>query len=267
MLLAACGLVLAACSGPALTPTLTPTAADTETPTDTIVWFPATATSTALAMQLPSPTQDDRPGMGDLLFSDSFDQPALWNTANSAQASAMLANARLVLSINEPGPLSITSLRDQPSAGDFYAEVTANLSLCSGKDQYGILFRAAGNRDYYRFVLNCNGQERLERVRGGVAYSVQDWLESNDVPRGAPAQIELDVWAVGREMRLFVNDQYQFSTIDPVFSAGTFGFFAYASGKSPVTISFSDLSVYSVSYILPTLTPVPSWTPAKTITP
>ena len=266
-MLAVCGMMLAACSGPVLTPTVTPTAAATETPTDTIVWFPPTATPTALPVQPPTPTQDERPGMGALLFSDPFNEAAAWNTASSAQASVLLANNRLVLSINGAGPLSITSLRDQPSAGDFYAEATANLSLCSSKDQYGMLFRATGNRDFYRFVLNCDGQERLERVRGGVAYSVQDWLASSQIPRAAPAQVKLGVWAVGREMRLFVNDQFQFSLVDPVFPAGTIGFFAFASGKSPVTISFSDLSVYSVSYILPTPTPVPSWTPTKTINP
>jgi len=68
-------------------------------------------------------------------------------------------------------------------------------------------------------------------------------------------------------MRLFLNDAFQFSMVDPVFSAGTFGFFAYASGKSPVTISFSDLSVYSVSFLLPTPSPIPSWTPAKSSKP
>jgi hypothetical protein len=204
--------------------------------------------------------------MGDLLFSDSFDDPTFWNTASSAEASAILANNRLVLSITVPGPLSIASRRDQPSAGDFYADATANLSLCSSNDQYGMLFRASSSGDYYRFVLNCSGQERLERVRGGVTYPLLGWLSSNDVPVGAPAQIKLGVWAVGREMRLFLNDIYQFSMVDPVFSVGTFGFFAYANGKSPVTISFSDLSVYSVSYILPTLSPVPSWTPLPSVT-
>jgi len=111
-----------------------------------------------LPAQPASPTQDARPGTGDLLFSDSFDQPAIWNTASSAQASALLSNNRLVLSINEPGPLYITSLRSQPVAGNFYAEATAILSLCSGNDQYGMLFRAGGSVDYYRFVLNCNGR-------------------------------------------------------------------------------------------------------------
>jgi len=211
-------------------------------------------------VQPATPTADDRPGMGELLFSDSFDDPAFWNTASSADASAILANDRLVLSITQPGPLLIASRRDQPSAGDFYAEATANLSLCSGNDQYGMLFRVESSADFYRFDITCNGQERLDRVRAGVAYPLENWLSSNDVPLAAPAQIKLGVWADGQEIRLFLNDTYQFSMTDPVFSSGGFGFFAYASGKSPVTISFSDLSVYSVSYILPTPSLVPSLT-------
>jgi hypothetical protein len=266
LLMAMCGLMLAGCTGPAATPILTPTAAASATPTATVIWFPATATATATDAQPATPTADSRPGVGDLLFSDSFDDPAFWNTAGSDDASAILTNNRLVLSITQPGPLAIASLRNQPSAGDFYAEATANISLCSGTDQYGMLFRAAGSGDYYRFVLNCNGQERLERVRGGVAYPLLGWLSSNAVPMGAPAQVKLGVWTVGREMRLFLNETFQFSLTDPVFSAGTFGFFAYANGKSPVTISFSDLSVYSVAYTLPTPSPVPSWTPLPATT-
>jgi hypothetical protein len=263
-LLIACGMVLAACSGPVLAPTQTPTPAASPTPTDTIVWFPPTPTPTQLPSQAPAPTRDNRPGLGELLFSDSFDQPALWNTASSAQASATVTRNRLVLSITEPGPLSIASLRSQPAVGDFYAEATVDISLCSGADQYGMLFRASGSRDYYRFVLNCSGQERLERLSKGITYPLLGWLKSNDVPQGAPAQIKLGVWAVGREIRLFLNDNFQFSLVDPVFPSGGLGFFAYAGGKSPVTVSFSDLSVYSVSYVLPTASPVPSWTPAKT---
>ena len=266
LLLAAGGLILAGCAGPVLAPTLTPTAPASPTPTATILWFPPTDTPTATSVLPATPTMDERPGMGDLLFSDSFDDPAFWNTASSAQASAILTNNRLVLSITQPGPLSITSRRDQPSLSDFYAEATANISLCSSKDQYGMLFRASTSADYYRFVLNCSGQERLERISGGVTYPLLDWLASNAAPVGAPAQIKLGVWAVGREMRLFLNDQYQFSMTDPIFSAGTIGFFAYANGKSPVTISFSDLSAYSISYILPTPSPAPSWTPIPAAT-
>jgi hypothetical protein len=201
-----------------------------------------------------------QPGKGVLIFSDSFDQPEMWSTASSPQASATVTRNRLILSINEPGPLSIISLRSQPTVGDFYAEALADISLCSGKDQYGMIYRDAYGGNYYRFTLNCNGQLRLERVRGGETYLLSEWVSSGDAPSGAPAQARLGVWAVGREMRVFLNDHYQFSQLDPVFSNGTIGFYIYASGQTPVTISFSELSVHSVSFVSPT----PSLTPLRT---
>jgi hypothetical protein len=259
--LAACGLVLAACTGPIALPTETATPFSTETPTPTIIWFPPTNTPTIFPTQPATPTQEYHPGVGSLIFSDPFDQPELWNTANTESASAAVTRNQLVLSISGLGPLSIASLRSQPETGDFYAEAMVDISLCSGKDQYGMLFRASGSADYYRFAINCSGGLRLERLRAGETYPLNDWLASGDAPFGAPAQVKIGVWAVGREMRVFLNDHYQVSVLDPVFSSGTIGFFIFASGQNPVTISFSNLSVYSVFYVPPTPTPVPSWTP------
>jgi len=268
-ILSLCSWILAACSAPTPAPTATPPPAPSPTPTATIVWFPATPTSTASPALPPTSTPDNRPGLSSQIISDTFDQPALWDTSSSPQASAMVSLNKLVLSVNQTGPLSIVSLRAKPAEGDFYAEASAYISLCGDKDQYGMLFRAAGSQDYYRFTLNCNGQERLERERAGVIYTLLDWLASDDIPRGGPAQVKLGVWAVGKEMRLFLNDHFQFSATDPVFSSGTFGFFAYANAKDPITISFSDFSVYSISYIPPSPTPLPAGTkpPEATRTP
>jgi hypothetical protein len=205
--------------------------------------------------------------VGDLIFFDSFDQPELWNTSSSMQAGATVTRNRLVLSISEPGPLRIISLRSQPVLGDFYTEAMVDISLCNGLDQYGIVFRVSSENDLYRFTVNCSGQLRLERVRGGETYPLLDWLSSGDAPLGAPAQVKLGVWAVGREMRVFLNDHFQFSQSDTVFSSGTIGFFLYAGGNSPVTISFSDMSVYSVFYISPTPSMTPSVTPIPTRNP
>ena len=260
LLLAASGLVLAACSGPNPIPTGTPTLFAPETPTPTIVWFPPTDTPTFFPTQTPVPTEDFHPGVGNLIFSDSFDQTEVWNTVSSAQASASLTRNRLVLSISGPGPLSIISRRNQPVVGDFYAQAMVEVNLCSGKDQYGMLFRVSSSENYYRFTVNCSGQLRLERVRGGETYPLLDWLSSGDAHPGAPAQVKLGLWAVGREIRVFLNGNHQFTQFDPVFSDGTIGFFIKATGQTPVTVSFSDLSVYSVYYNSPT----PSLTPSLT---
>ncbi len=267
LLLPACGMVLAACSGPLAIPIGTPTISPTETPSPTIVWFPATNTPTIFPSQSPTSTENYHPGVASLIFSDSFDQAELWNTASSAQASATLTRNRLVLSITGPGPLSILSLRSQPEMGDFYTEAQVDISLCSDKDQYGMVLRATPGGNYYRFTINCSGQERLESVRSGETYPLIDWLSSGDAPSGAPAQVKLGVWAVGREMRFFLNDHYQFSLLDPVFSSGTVGFFIHANGQTPVTISFSNLAIYSVFYISPTPSLTPSRTPTPTLTP
>jgi len=252
---------LTACSGlfPALPPTPTPVPA-TGTPTATIVWFPPTNTPTIFPTQTILSTPQQRPGLGELLFSDPFDQPELWSTAAGSQASATWDRNRLILSISGRGPLFISSLRNQPILRDFYSEVIVTLHLCGEKDQFGMIFRAAPGGNYYRFTVRCDGQARMERSLSGSNQPLLNWLSSGDAPSAAPAQVKLGAWVVGSEMRFFLNNNYQFSVRDRFLYAGTLGFFAYANGATPITVSFSDLSVYSVTYVSPT----PSLTPSRT---
>ena len=137
-------------------------------------------------------------------------------------------------------------------------EATVTLSLCGSKNQFGMVFRAAPGDNFYRFVVSCNGQTRLERSISGSRLPLLDWLSSGDAPIAAPAEVKIGVWAVGGEMRFFLNDHFQFSLSDPVFTSGTIGFFVFANGQTPVTVSFTGLSVFSVHYIPPTFTPAPS---------
>jgi hypothetical protein len=256
---------LTACGGlsPASTPTSTPVV-DTSTPTATIVWFPPTNTPSPIPARTTAPTPDQRPGLAELLFSDIFDQPDLWSKSVSDWASATVNRNRLVLSISGSGPVSILSLRSQPVLRDFYAEAMAKLSLCGGRNQFGMVFRSASGQDYYRFTVSCDGQARAERVRSGSNTPLLDWFSSGDIPSAAPAGVKLGVWAVGGEMRFFLNDHFQFSVRDSILSSGTLGFFAYANAADPITVSFSDLAVYSVAYTSPTPSPTPSRTPSPT---
>jgi hypothetical protein len=267
---------LTACSGlfpdsSEETPTLSPIPV-TEAPTATIVWFPPTNTPTIFPTQTVQPTPDLRPGVGDLLLNDSFDQPELWNTSTGSLASATVTGDKLLLSISGQGPLSISSLRTQPLLEDFYAEVNVSLSLCGDQDQFGVIYRASPGDNYYRFVVRCNGQVRMERSLSGSRQPLQDWLSSGDAPSAAPAQIKLGMWVAGNEMRFFLNDNYQFTARDPILHQGALGFFVYANGSTPITASFSDLSVYAVTYISPTpsltpsRTPIPSRTPRPSLT-
>jgi hypothetical protein len=220
---------------------ITPT--ETPPPTSTIVWFPPSATPTLRAESLLLPTADLRPALGGILIEDDFSDSSLWTLTTTNQGSAIIENNRLTLSVQ--GGANILTLRNDLLLTDFYAEITAKPSLCRGEDNYGLLIRADG-ASYYRFVLACNGTIRAERLLNGNRLPLQAPLPSADAPPGAPGEVRIGVWAVGREMRLFLNGRFQFSISEPALPSGTIGVFVRSAGDTAVVVSFSELVIQRV---------------------
>jgi hypothetical protein len=244
-ILTAC--LLASCSTmDALLATSTPIPlTETPLPTATRVWFPPSATPSLQPLSLTEkvPTPELRPNLGDIFLVDDFSDSTLWDIASSDQASANISNNRLILSAQSG--IYMLSLRHDLILSDFYAEMTAQPSLCKGEDNYGLLIRANAST-YYRFALACNGTVRAERITNGARLILEGPLASGDVPPGAPGEVRMGVWAVGREIYLFLNGRFQFSIIDPSFPSGTIGVFARSVGNTPVVVSFSDLVIQEV---------------------
>src|SRR5687767_2021683 len=235
-------------------PTATPLPTDTLPPTVTIVWFPPSATPTLLAFPTYTGTPEMKPGVSSETLTNDFSDKKLWDTAVSDQGSAAIALNRLSLAI-QPG-VYLESMRREGTFGNFYAEITARPSLCRGADNYGVIVRSVGS-SYYRFVLSCNAQVRAERVNGGIRLPLLEPIPSGDAPRGAPGEVIIGIWAVGSDMRLFLNGRYQFSIKDKSFPSGAIGVFARSEGEMPMSVTFSDLKVYDVDYVPPTRTPNP----------
>jgi hypothetical protein len=236
------------------TPTPVPLT-ETPIPTPTIDWFPASATPTqgVIPTQIPA-TPEMRPGLGATILTDDFSDPFLWDTATSDQGSANIDNNRLNLSVESQ--VYMISLRHDLTASDYYAEITARPGLCRNDDSYGLLIRANAAA-YYRFSLTCNGTTYAERISGGAHDLLQKALPSGDVPRGAPGEVRIGVWAVGTEMRLFLNGRYQFSINSSNYPSGTLGVFVNSTGDTPVIVSFAQLALQEINYALPTKTPKP----------
>lgn len=254
-LLAMTVLVVACLPVPRGQPTETPIPSETATPTPTIVWFPASATSTQLMFPTQTGTPEMNPGVGSLLLEDDFSDEEVWDVATSDNGSAAINRNRLTLAV-QPG-YYLASMRRELPLSDFYAEITARPSLCRGEDNYGLVVRGVGS-SFYRFVLACNGMIRAERITGGTRLPLQEPVPSGDAPPGAPGEVRMGIWAVGNEMRLFLNGRYQFRVVDPSFPAGALGVFVRSTGETPVTVTFSDLAIYEVDYTLPTKTPIPT---------
>ncbi len=242
-------------------PSASPTSAGTATPT--IDWFPATATPTLPATLPPRPTEDLHPDLGPILLQDDFSQTGAWQTKQTSVGTIAYGKNELSLAIpNVRSSLfSLRSLRSQPDLGDFYLEITAMPELCRGSDAYGLLLRAASAEDYYRWILTCDGQMRLERLQGQMVAVVQDWT-----PRAArPGATRLGVWASGPKMRFFLDDILQFEVRDPIFPSGSVGVFARSNGENSLTVSFSDLVIRQVVGGKAAATPTMGPTPRPTV--
>jgi hypothetical protein len=190
-------------------------------------------------------TVEMRPRVGNVIFEDDFSSSGAWQLGESPRGTVALGIGELTIALVEPR-VYLSSTRTEPTFGNFYVEITTSPSLCSGLDEYGLLFRVRSQGDFYRYSLSCDGQVRLDRVVGGTGGSPQPWLVSASVPRGAPSSSRLGVWAVGKELRFFINDEFQFAVSDPYHSSGLLGVFARSAGDNAVTVSFSDLKVYQI---------------------
>lgn len=234
---------LATSSAPILdTPTPPPA---TVTLTPTIVWFPPTATPTIIPTPVMTPTVDIRPQVGELIFQDQFTSPSGWNLAIANNSSVALGKNEISLAISQP-KLYLYTLRKDKVFDNFYLEITASPNLCLGDDEYGVLFRVTPALDFYRLALTCNGQIHLDRVLQGKASSPIPKKFSGAVPPGAPSSSLIAIWASGKEILVYVNQEFQFSISDSSLQAGSIGLFARSAGENALSISFSNLMIYKV---------------------
>lgn len=243
-------------------PTATATVAPTIT--ETIVWFPPTHTPTPAPTQKIDPTQDTSPSYGALIFSDHFTDKTQWQTSQSSTGNISDGGGELTLAVSESKG-TLLSLRKSPQLSDFYLEIDVTPSLCRGEDNFGLLIRASSATNFYRVMLSCDGQVRLERYRNAYTAPLVNWTVSGQLFPGALATSRVGVWAAGGELRVYINNVMQYAVKDPVFTSGSLGVYARAAGDTPLSVSFSNLSVYQVD--ASQVKPLPTAIPAATITP
>lgn len=251
------GLCLAGCGffNPPPTPTATPTVSRTPTSTPTIVWFPPSETPTPVIILTPTPTLERRPGIGSLILSDDFSDQTRWQTLQSDQGSIRYGKNELTIAIPGAKTLLFSLRRTPPLFDNFYLELTVTASLCPAGDAFGLLLRAASNTEFYRLLLSCTGELRLERLQGGQSTVLVNWTPNNQVPPGMALPFRLGVWVNGRDTRVFINDVYQIAVNDGAFFEGQVGVFARSEGKNPLTVSFSELSVRAIEFATATSAP------------
>jgi hypothetical protein len=233
---------------PSETPTPTATQTQTLTPSPTIDWFPATQTPTLapLPSQTPLPTiESQREGIAALLIDDDFSDDSLWQTSQSAAGNVAYGTEALTLAVAAQNA-SLSSLSQHVLPENFYLEFSMQISLCQPEDQIGVLFWHLNDGDYYRLLLTCSGQYRLELIQGGQSVVIHNWETASQMNLSMPATNRIGLWAGEGRFQFYIDDVFQFEERIAENRTGALGFFARTIEGSAMTIRFSDLQIYRV---------------------
>lgn len=226
----------------------TPTSTQTLVPSPTIDWFPDTPTPTALAIASPTPQPTlagALTGISELLVEDYFTDDRLWLTPQGNTGNVAYGIENLSLAVAQPNA-ALTSLSQHTLPSNFYLELTVQTSLCGPLDQFGILFWHESDQDFYRLLLNCAGQTRLELIQGGASFVIRDWESASQMALAAPATNRLGLWVRDGQFQLFVNDMYQFEERIALDRSGALGVFARTCTGGAMTVRFSELKIFRV---------------------
>lgn len=265
------GFTLGSCSSPvdatpvddiATSVAATLTAQPTRTPPPTITGIPSptqilppTPTPSSTPTPGPSPTAttpplppgDPRDGLNlsQPYYEDSFDVSTTWGGPYNEAAANMIKDGYLE-AIDYLADTYVWWSTTLPQGTNIYAEATAEIFSCSGKDSAGIGLRIQGEtlNSGYALEVSCDGYYRLRKFSAGVVETLIDWTASNEILQGPNASNTIGLVARGSGLHVSINRVIVASTEDFSFQTGTFALYANALETPGLTVHFKDFKLW-----------------------
>lgn len=234
---------------PSLTPppTATPVLPPTETPTATPTEGPS---PTALPPELPP--DDPRFGLNLAAphYTDDFSSQLTWFGPNFEGAINIWEDGRM-RATDYLADFNIwwsTTIRDI-DAGNLYAEITAEIGACTGKDSYGFAVRVSGEQrnSGYTLEFSCDGHYRMRKFVSGSVQVLNDWTHSDAIQTGPDSKNQMGILARGNVLYAVANGEVLEPVEDFDFFYGTFGLFASAIETPGLTVYFDDFHLWFLS--------------------
>lgn len=189
---------------------------------------------------------------GEVFLTDAFDRLAGWEFAPKGIGDLSIVQGRLSIAVRVTGRV-LVALNSSEPPNDFFAEVTARPELCQPRDEFGLVFRAAGFGENYRFTINCEGEARLVRLSPGSESALVPFTQTYASLPGVGEDNRLGVLAQGDSFLLMLNGEPVFSARDPTYRSGRIGLVVHSREGLQTTVTFEDLVVRSLP-----VTPAPS---------
>jgi hypothetical protein len=224
---------------------VTPTATDTPKPTSTPE-FTSTPTFTS--------TPDDiTSSLGQPTWKSTFDNSSAFfqkgvNSYEDDHTRFVIANG--VMTINSFGSPNWVGWRlTYPTPKNFYLEAYFHTQECSGKDRYGLVFRApdyeSGNGYYYGFA--CDGSYSLSRSTDSGNATPVSWTSSDVILAGSGQTNRMGVWITGDTIKLYANGKLLQELVDPgILDAGHFGAFIAYAVTSNFTVDMDNIAYWNM---------------------
>lgn len=213
---------------PTLTPTITLTA--TSTPTAT-----------------PDP-EDPLTSLGDPWFLDDFDSGANFFLYDEAQSSFLVENNQMILVAKKANNYETWSLAS-PNIYNYYLEITGSFGdECSGKDRYGMIFRARDTSEGYLISIACDGSYRLSSYESEKdKYSILvPWTASEIINPGPGSENRLGIKTSGILFTGYINGRQVFEIEDSTFGSGRFGILVAATDTEGFTAYLDQVAYWAL---------------------
>lgn len=181
---------------------------------------------------------------GDLLVSETFNSPGLWQTARAVEASIGVMD----------GAYRITNATTQYVRGfdttqryeNVVIEVQTHQRTGEATNAYGVICRGSLGADSasgYYFLIGGDGSYSIREGRAGDLHALVAWARSDVIQQGI-ARNRLRVVCVEDYLALYVNGVLLAETRDGSYRGGYIGFAAATEGGSYTEIAFDDLRVW-----------------------
>ncbi len=240
-------------STPAATRTPAPssTPRPTKTATATVTPFPTLPTHTATLPGLP-PAPDNNPRS---LFSDpptwrdSFENDNAWTLFDDNCFKTEVRDDKYIQIAKRASGSTCWEVT-WPRIQNFYLETSSHIpGSCSGKDRFGILFRAPTSAGGYLFGLTCDEEYWLARWDSETNQGefLIDYTEHDAIVIAPGADNVLGVYAANNMISLYINNRLVDKISDSTFTgAGLIGYFIGATETEGFTVEYNDLQYWSL---------------------
>jgi hypothetical protein len=111
---------------------------------------------------------------------------------------------------------------------DFYLEITGTHGACSGRDRFGVVFRAPDGNSGYLFGFSCDGRYSLWYWNGKEETDLVDWKSDSFILAGEGKTNRLGVLADGSRIALYANGNLLTEIQDSTSGQGGVGLFVGA---------------------------------------